>query len=60
MLVLDGACKAAAPVECGDSLRPELAVAAFPVMLQLLALFAYVQSGSMSHPALLGLLQMYV
>lgn len=26
-------CRAAAPVECGGSLRPELAVAAFPVML---------------------------
>lgn len=26
-------CRAAAPVECGGSLRPELAVDAFPVVL---------------------------
>lgn len=49
-------CRAAAPVECGGSLRPELAVAAFPVVLQLSVFFAYIQNGSMAHSALLGLL----
>lgn len=43
-------CKAAAPVESGSSLRPELAVGTLPVRLQLSALFAYIH-GSLSHCA---------